>query len=203
MSEELRVDPCDLCFEKKIGSGGAADVWKCTWRGADVAAKILHGNIDQRFFDVSSNADFYRELQIMSRLRHPNLVLLMGASVSHSPVCIVTEYCAGGTLFDLLHEERVQLSLQQKLKVALDIAKGCFFLHTSTPPIVHKDLKSLNILLTAPVTSSADPINAKVWMPLSFNSNISRLQISVSHVSLEHTIKKFSMVNGLVQCSGW
>lgn len=170
MSEELKVDPADVSFELKIGVGGAAEVWRATWRGADVAVKILHqnvGNTNKMIGSLNSpSEDFYRELQIMSRLRHPNLVLLMGASVSHSPICIVTEFCAGGTLFHLLHEQRFRLSLQQKLKVSLDIARGCLFLHTSTPPIIHKDLKSLNILLSSSVSSENDPVNAKVFIAI-------------------------------------
>lgn len=161
LSEELRVDPADISFVKKVGSGASAEVWRATWRGADVAVKILHSNIGGNS-NVGISDDFYRELQIMSRLRHPNLVLLMGASVSHQPISIVTEYCAGGTLFELLYEQKFKLTLQQKLKVALDIARGCLFLHTSTPRIIHKDLKSLNILLTAKVISENEMIYAKV-----------------------------------------
>lgn len=71
-----------------------------------------------------------REVCTLTRVRHPNLVLFMGASAEKGHVVIVTEYCYGGTLFTLLHEKRsIELSWKQKHKMALDIAKGMHFLH--------------------------------------------------------------------------
>ena len=73
-----------------------------------------------------------------------------------NPVCLVTEYCHNGNLFDLLHETvddkrgehyAVQIPWQRRIRIALDVARGMNFLHTSTPVIIHRDLKSLNILI--------------------------------------------------------
>jgi serine/threonine protein kinase len=54
------------------------------------------------------------------------------------------------------------LSWQQKLKMAKDIASGMYYLHQNEPPIIHRDLKSLNLLLEQPVTGPYDPVSLKI-----------------------------------------
>lgn len=76
---------------------------------------------------------------------------------------ILTEFCSGGSLFSLLHEKRsITLSLKQKHRMALDIAKGMNYLHTQEPPILHRDLKSLNLLVYEPVKGGDDFIQIKI-----------------------------------------
>jgi len=89
--------------------------------------------------------EFEREISALMKLRpHVNLVNLMGVSLYENDLCIITEYCAGGTLFEWLHERRsFNITWKQKVKMALDIACGMNYLHTCDPPIVHRDLKSL------------------------------------------------------------
>jgi serine/threonine protein kinase len=106
--------------------------------------------------------EFSRELTALLHLRHPNLVLFMGA-VFNPQLAIVTEFCSGDTLFRLLHQEKqVQLSWKQKLKMCRDVAHGMTYLHESEPPILHRDLKSLNLLLTDKVASATDGITVKI-----------------------------------------
>jgi len=99
---------------------------------------------------------FRRELALLQELRHPNLVLFMGAAtVGDSPPLIVSEFCAGGTLFQLLHERtQTRLTWPQKLKTASDTAKGMNFPHRRR--VIHRDLKSLNLLLAGEVGSAED-----------------------------------------------
>jgi len=78
---------------------------------------------------------------------------------------IVTEYCFGGSLFSLLHEKRgsIQLTNKQKFKIVLDIAKGMNYLHSSgEQPILHRDLKSLNLLVVEPVNGPNDFVQIKI-----------------------------------------
>ncbi|CAK0801067.1 unnamed protein product [Prorocentrum cordatum] len=138
------VDPAEVRLEEPLGSGSTAEVYRGTWHGTDVAVKKLKrsGKLSQ---------EFTRELTVLLRLRHPNLVLFMGAATCASPPMIVSEFCAGGTVFSLLHQRReVTLSWSQRLKIAVDVAKGMNFLHWRQ--VVHRDLKSLNLLLSAPVS---------------------------------------------------
>lgn len=97
----------------------------------------------------SRRKDFEREISALMKLRpHQNLVSLMGVSLHNNDVCIITEYCAGGTLFDWLHEKKnFVITWKQKVKMAMDIACGMNYLHTCNPPIMHRDLKSLKYFI--------------------------------------------------------
>jgi serine/threonine protein kinase len=76
-------------------------------------------------------------LAVMKSLRHPNIVLAMGACVH--PVCLVTEFCANGSLFDVLHNDSIVLSGRMKLKLAYDIV-SIFKISTSIcQPFVVED----------------------------------------------------------------
>lgn len=161
--EENSIDPRWLVTMEELkcgdllGMGSSCSVYKGFYRRTRVAIKMLRNS-------QASNLtkEFYREIAAMSRLRHPNLVLFMGACVSPS-MAIVTEYCAGESLFKLLHEQKnVMLSWKQRLTMAKDVAMGMCYLHECKPPILHRDLKSLNLLLKDPVTSPTDPICVKI-----------------------------------------
>lgn len=73
---------------------------------------------------------------------HCNLVTLIGVA-ENNQLYIISEYCYGGTLFSLLHESKSLISWQTKIEMARQIAQGMLFLHMNSPPIIHRDLKSL------------------------------------------------------------
>jgi len=78
-------------------------------------------------------------------------------------VQILTELCHGGSVFELLHERHeVQLCWAQKLKICKDTAKAMFYLHSFEPQVIHRDLKSLNLLLKDPVLNSNDEPHVKL-----------------------------------------
>jgi len=65
-------------------------------------------------------------------------------SAEKDNICIVTEYCAGGTLFNILHQKKeLIITWELRLRILYEIAVGMNFLHTNDPPIIHRDLKSL------------------------------------------------------------
>ncbi|KAF8821103.1 protein kinase domain-containing protein, partial [Cardiosporidium cionae] len=152
----LEIDPAEVKVTFEVGVGATSVVFKGLWRGTDVALKRLKVNVSE-----DNTREFLKELAIMTRLRHPNLVLLMGIISQTAPYYVVTEFCAGGTLFDILHKYRINLTWSQRIKIAGDIAKGCTYLHASQPQILHRDLKSLNILLAEPIAGVNVPL-AKV-----------------------------------------
>jgi len=91
--------------------------------------------------------DFQKELDILGKLRHPNVVLLIGACTNPPNLCMVTEFLNGGSLFDAVHKRKQQFPIQTILKMAHQAACGLNYLHLSTPPIIHRDFKSMNLLL--------------------------------------------------------
>jgi serine/threonine protein kinase len=89
--------------------------------------------------------EFKRELSTLLRIRpHPNILSLIGVAQNDNNLYLVTEYCDGGSLFEILHKKRhVPLTWEQRTKMILDIARGMIFLHESNDGIMHRDLKSL------------------------------------------------------------
>ena len=148
------IPPEEFRVEGKIGSGITAEVFRGVWRGTAVAIKQikLGPKLNPKIVEA-----FKRELTVMVRCRHPNLVLFMGASTLVPPIRLLSEFCEGGTLFDLLHNRKdVDLSWKQKVKILLDVAKGLNYLHNCKPVIVHRDLKSLNLLLSEKIEDEFD-----------------------------------------------
>eukprot|EP01125_Pyxidicula_operculata_P006879 TRINITY_DN2359_c0_g1_i1.p1 TRINITY_DN2359_c0_g1~~TRINITY_DN2359_c0_g1_i1.p1 ORF type:complete len:1423 (+),score=357.36 TRINITY_DN2359_c0_g1_i1:201-4271(+) len=93
-------------------------------------------------------AEFKREVWLMSALNHKNIVQLVG--ICTTPLCMILEFCGGGNLYDWLHNAGVakaeDMAIREKL--ILDVCEGGNFLHTLHPPVIHRDLKSPNILLS-------------------------------------------------------
>ncbi|XP_038699348.1 serine/threonine-protein kinase EDR1 isoform X2 [Tripterygium wilfordii] len=133
----------DLQIGERIGIGSYGEVYRADWNGTEVAVKKF---LDQ---DFSGDAlvQFKCEVEIMLRLRHPNVVLFMGAVTRPPHFSILTEFLPRGSLYRLLHRPNFQLDERRRLRMAVDVAKGMNYLHTSHPTIVHRDLKSPNLLV--------------------------------------------------------
>jgi len=153
---ELGMASEDVTIEKVIASGSTSEVFCGAWQGRQVAVKRLTGGGQKRA------SAFVRELGVMSRQQHPNLVRLLGFCHDEGAFDMVLEFCRGGSLFHLLHTSEVDVVPTQQLKVARDVAEGMVYLHGLATPVLHRDLKSLNIVLQEPVCSPDDVPLAKV-----------------------------------------
>ena len=92
---------------------------------------------------------FTQELAILSRVRHRNVVAFVGAVTEQPNLCVVLEFMEAGSLHELIHKRKTVLQLPRLLQLATDVASGCHYLHRLKPAIIHRDVKSSNILLTA------------------------------------------------------
>nr|XP_043614614.1 serine/threonine-protein kinase EDR1 [Erigeron canadensis] len=133
----------DLVIGERIGLGSYGEVYHADWNGTEVAVKKF---LDQDFSGAAL-AEFKREVRIMQRLRHPNVVLFMGAVTRPPNLSIITEFLPRGSLYRIIHRPQSQIDEKRRIKMALDVAKGMNCLHTSIPTIVHRDLKSPNLLV--------------------------------------------------------
>jgi serine/threonine-protein kinase CTR1 len=135
----------DLKFVKLLGKGSQGEVHLATLKGLDVAVK----KVDARKVSSDIIEEFCSEAEIMRQLRHPNLTLFMGVSLEDPHLCIVTELVHRGSLFDIIHDEVAgpQMTWKKCLTIAHDVAQGMAYLHSADPIILHRDLKSLNILV--------------------------------------------------------
>ncbi|MCD7464220.1 hypothetical protein HAX54_052311 [Datura stramonium] len=133
----------DLTIGEQIGEGSCGTVYHGLWYGSDVAVKVFS---KQEYSDEVIYS-FKQEISLMKRLRHPNILLFMGAVTSPQRLCIVTEFLPRGSLFRLLQRNSSKLEWRRRIHMALDVARGMNYLHHLTPPIVHRDLKSSNLLV--------------------------------------------------------
>ncbi|XP_022747277.1 serine/threonine-protein kinase CTR1-like [Durio zibethinus] len=143
--DDFDIPWSDLVLKEKIGAGSFGTVHRAEWNGSDVAVKILM----EQDLHAEHIKEFLSEVAIMKRLRHPNIVLFMGAVTQPPNLSIVTEYLSRGSLYRLLRKTGVREALDEKrrLSMAYDVAKGMNYLHRRNPPIVHRDLKSPNLLV--------------------------------------------------------
>jgi len=88
---------------------------------------------------------FLKEISILSLAKHENILSFIGACLG-TTICLVTEFCEKGDLGSLLKKENTMW--KQKLSYIYQIANGMLYLHTRDPPIVHRDLKCSNVLVT-------------------------------------------------------
>ncbi|KAK9271809.1 hypothetical protein L1049_002174 [Liquidambar formosana] len=131
-------------FTTILGQGSFGPVYKATMpTGEVVAVKVLASDSKQ------GGKEFQTEVSLLGRLHHRNLVNLVGYCVDKGQHMLVYEFMSNGSLANLLYseEERV-LSWDERLQIALDISHGIEYLHEgAVPPVIHRDLKSANILL--------------------------------------------------------
>lgn len=128
----------DLVLIKKIGEGKYGDVYKAKYHDFPVACKIIKKKLQEK--DAEQTLE---ELKLMRRLKHPNVVMLMGACLNPlNQVVIVTEFLPRGNLKECLLEVK---SLSQRLRMGHDLAAGLAWLHAHH--IIHRDLKLANLLV--------------------------------------------------------
>ncbi|TYZ57070.1 hypothetical protein PybrP1_012507 [[Pythium] brassicae (nom. inval.)] len=137
----------DLKLSKIIGAGAFGEVIKGTYCGTPVVVKrMLRNKITEDNLRM-----FGEEIQLMMNLRHPNIVQFIGASWnSYSNICFVTEFLERGDLFAVLRNPENTLTWAKPiLRMTIDTSRGMAYLHSMKPPIIHRDLKSMNILVSS------------------------------------------------------
>ncbi len=136
---------------QELGKGGWGTVKVATLQ---VAAKCLHGiNVSDYYHEL-----FVRELTIAARVRHPNLVLFLGATLEHEPTIMMEKMST--SLRAQLH--RQPLTSLQITSVSVDVARALNYLHLMRPdPIIHRNISSANVLLNPSQSASGSWI-AKV-----------------------------------------
>jgi serine/threonine protein kinase len=137
------IKPEEMMYFEKIGGGCYGNVYRGECRGKEVAIKKLF----KQNLKPQTIAEFKKEVEICSRLHHPNVLLFMGACTKPRELSIVTELMPKGNLETVLRDEKAVLSLRRRMLYARDTALGMNWLHMSDPPIVHRDLKPSNLLL--------------------------------------------------------
>ncbi|KAK4794522.1 hypothetical protein SAY86_012516 [Trapa natans] len=126
--------------QKLLGKGSHGFVYKAFLKGQHVAIKK-----PSRGLELASEID--NEIEILSNIQSPRLVNLVGFSNDSKSRVLVFEFMSNGTLYDTLHSNTRSLSWGRRIRLALQIAKAIHTLHSQNPPIIHRDIKSANVLI--------------------------------------------------------
>nr|XP_028964312.1 serine/threonine-protein kinase EDR1-like isoform X4 [Malus domestica] len=141
--QEWNIDFSELTVGTRVGIGFFGEVFRGVWNGTDVAIKVFL----EQDLTAENMEDFCNEISILSRLRHPNVILFLGACTKPPRLSMVTEYMEMGSLYYLIHlsGQKKKLSWRRRLKMLRDICRGLMCMHRMK--IVHRDLKSANCLV--------------------------------------------------------
>jgi len=158
-----------------IGHGGFAEVFRATWsdraagaapaggaRGAGSASgkqavsdgPVLQVAVKQLRSlprEARGLEAFCKEIALMQRLTHPNVLAMLGVTISSSgALAVITEYMGRGSVFQMLHPRGgrgAPLPRPLAMRMLADCARGVGYLHSCTPVVIHRDLKSQNLLV--------------------------------------------------------
>ncbi|KAL6606031.1 hypothetical protein ACP70R_041684 [Stipagrostis hirtigluma subsp. patula] len=161
---------------RKIGEGGYGPVYKGFLDHTQVAIKVLRPDAAQ------GRSQFQQEVEVLSCIRHPNMVLLLGACPEYG--CLVYEYMASGSLDDCLFRRGggaggPVIPWQHRFRIAAEIATGLLFLHQTKPePLVHRDLKPGNILLDRNYVSKISDVGLARLVPPSVADTVTQYRMT-------------------------
>ena len=141
-SSEWEISESQLNFHDKIASGAFGVLYRGHYCGQEVAIKVL--KTGEKASQEEVHREFAQELSILRKVRHKNIVQLIGAMTKPPRLCLVTEFMKGGSALQFLHKH-APLKLPQLLKLSLGVALGMDYLHKVN--VVHRDLKTANLLM--------------------------------------------------------
>ncbi|KAL0738944.1 hypothetical protein Bca4012_015154 [Brassica carinata] len=170
--EEIVAATSSFSDEMKIGMGACGAVYKCILHQTTAAVKVLYSP------ESRLSKEFQQELEILSKIRHPHLVLLLGACPEQG--ALVYEYMENGNLEDRLFQvnNTPPLPWFERIRIAWEVAAALVFLHKSKPkPIIHRDLKPANILLDHNFVSKVGDVGLSTM-------------VQIDHLSTNFTIYK-------------
>ncbi|KAK0596663.1 hypothetical protein LWI29_017862 [Acer saccharum] len=159
-------------FEKVLGKGGFGTVYLGYLDDTEVAVKLLSSSSAQGY------KEFHSEVKLLMRVHHRNLTSLVGYCIEGTHMGIIYEYMANGSLdqyFSGKHEGKNAsiLSWEDRMRIAVDAAQGLEYLHDGCkPPIIHRDVKSSNILLNEKLEAKIADFGVSRIFPIESGSHV-------------------------------
>ncbi|XP_010424341.1 PREDICTED: U-box domain-containing protein 51-like [Camelina sativa] len=171
--EEIEEATEQFANHRKIGEGGYGPVYNGELDHTPVAIKFLRPDAAQ------GKKQFQQEVEVLSSIRHPHMVLLLGACPEYG--CLVYEYMENGSLEDRLFRRgnSPPISWRKRFEIAAEIATALSFLHQAKPePLVHRDLKPGNILLDRNYVSKISDVGLARLVPATVANNVTQYHMT-------------------------
>ncbi|KAG8057094.1 hypothetical protein GUJ93_ZPchr0002g25120 [Zizania palustris] len=172
-------------FDKNqiLGHGGHGTVYKGLVKSnTEVAVKRC------LIMDEQQKKEFGKEMLILSQINHVNIVKLLGCCLEVQVPMLVYEFIPNGTLSNLIHNNHgQQISLVTRLRIAHESAEALAYLHSyASPPIIHGDVKSSNILLDVNLTAKVSDFGASILAPIDKSQLVTLVQGTWGYLDPEY-----------------
>ncbi|CAH2073798.1 unnamed protein product [Thlaspi arvense] len=179
---ELQLASNNFSDENLLGEGPLGSVYRAKLPDGQFAAVR---NIPMSSLSLHEEEKFTEVLQTASKLRHPNIVTLLGFCIDNGQHLLVYEYVGHLSLYNAMHDEVYKpLSWGLRLRIAIGVARALDYLHSSfCPPIAHSDLKATNILLDEELTPRIADCGLASLRPLTSNS----VKLRASEIAIQNT----------------
>ncbi|KAG9136436.1 hypothetical protein Leryth_026273 [Lithospermum erythrorhizon] len=154
-STELYSATDNFSEKTLLGKGSHGHVYKAYLDNGKLLAAVKKTKQTEPYFTLNNNTNVLintppeNEIEVLARVRHPRLVNLLGYAVDlkTNSKLIVVEFMPNGTLHDWLHRSARPPGWARRIRLALQVAKAVHYLHSTNPPVIHRDIKSSNVLI--------------------------------------------------------
>ena len=143
---------------KLIGGGGYGLVYKADY---DKTTTVVYKKLEMKIIKEPFASQLMKEIQIHSKLQHPNIVQLLGIVFEPLNYGLILEYMDHGDLSEYLYKMKPEY--REKLKLIHNVACGMDYLHRTKPPVIHGDLKVQNILVSSNEIAKVSDFGFSDW----------------------------------------